>query len=218
MSMLHWNVNLAKTTFLVKIEHCKASRVPQHEFVLAYFVHEQENGRTFETCIILDRCPSQQVNSTTSFPWLHSITHTQATLAKKGQHVAADDRAIIPKNGSWNGLIPLVHRLYGPHEILTTVSDTRSMTAYRFARLIGTLIEFAPDYTFKKHQCYWHSFMIVSLVKSETGGKETSGDKISQRGTLFGFAPPHDPRDDETAMKYEYKVYWLHAPSSLLSD
>ncbi|KAG1751719.1 hypothetical protein EDB19DRAFT_1824635 [Suillus lakei] len=115
---------IMKFTFLQKFERCKVLRTPAHEFLIAYFTTELD-GRSFETSLIIDRCPAQ--------PQPHPRYIRRA--------VYVTNRITIPPFGVWSVLKPVAEGVFGSYKVLSTIKETRSMNLAQFAQPIEDIHE-----------------------------------------------------------------------------
>jgi len=230
---LHWcngilgrDFPTAKDCILDRLDHCKATISPAHEFLIAYFTLYSD-GTAYEMGMIIDRCPAKEIDelprdaaltSSMASPSSQSLSPSpspspsldrfQATLGKGGKSVAATDRIMIPKLGQRDDLKKLAKETFGTYNTLNTLSvgsRRTSMSAPQFATLLEIAHNLAPTYDLRKHQCYWFALIIFLVVRSRTEGKESSGDKIKQLGRWWYFAPEHTAGDDENVAKDEYE-------------
>jgi len=98
---------------LDSLEHCKADRPPNHEF-LKVFLTLYLNGKAHKLGMVVDRRPAESIDIETkdgsaplpivsssplSVSPSPSVERLQAALGKSGKSVTVDDRVMIPKFG-----------------------------------------------------------------------------------------------------------------------
>jgi hypothetical protein len=189
---------------LDSLEHCKADRSPQHEFLKALFTLYSDK-QTHEIGLIVDRRPAETIDIETkdaspplpivsssplSMSPSPSVERLQAALGKGGKSVTADDRVMIPKLGLRKDLDGLATTEFGSYVTLNTITihDKRtSMSAPQFAKLLEIVHEIAPIYELKAKNCYWFALLIFLVIRKRTGGTENGGDKIERRGKLWNY-------------------------------
>jgi hypothetical protein len=223
-----------RSSSLTKLEHGKATKSPRHEFLLAYITLDI-NGASYETCMIFDRSPaameveevrdvpnnasltslavitSPSINSRSSSPSPSSNTDQLKAILGMGGSVAATDRVAIPKFGRSDELHNLAKRKFGGFQVLNTLSiggDESTMSVPQLATLLEIVHRLAPDYTLRKHQCYWFALLVFLVVREKTHGLESNGNHITKRGKLFGLSPEHSAGEDEMVAADEYERVW----------
>jgi len=118
---------------------------------------------------------------------------------------------MIPQLGHHVGLEALATKLFGTYEILNTLNvniNHTSMSAPQLATLLDVVHALAPNYTTRKHQCYWYALIIFLVVRNRTGGIETRGDKIKLLGKLYFLSPEHHADEDKAVAEAEYNRGW----------
>jgi hypothetical protein len=189
---------------LDSLEHCKADRLPKHEFIKALFTLYSDE-KTHKMGIIVDRRPAETIDIETkdaspplaivsssplSMSPSPSVERLQAALGKGEKSVTADDRVMIPKFGLRKDLDGLATKGFGSYITLNTLTihDKRtSVSAPQFAKLLEITHQIAPIYELKGKICYWFALLIFLVVRERTGGTENSGDKIERRGKLWNY-------------------------------
>ena len=193
---------------LNSLEHCKADRPPKHEFLKVFFTLYL-NGKAYKMGMIVDRRPAENIDiemndasapSPMVSPYPISLSPSpsaerlQAALGKGGKSITADDRVMIPRFGMREDLDDLARKEFGSFVTLNTLTvgnkhtnDRTSMSAPQFARLVEIVHDIAPIYDLKKHNCYWFALLVFLVVRKRTGGTESGGDKIGQRGKLGNY-------------------------------
>lgn len=229
-SILGQDVTTANSCSLTQLDHCKSTRSPRHEFLLAYLTLDLD-GKVHDTCILIDRRPAPEVEEQPAEPKTASATslicspstisspspspspslrfdHTKGILGSGGK-VPATDRVMVPRSGEPKELRSLTTRTFGEYFTLNTLTiDKGRMSAPQLATVLDIAHKLAPEYTLRKHQCYWFSLIIFLVVKSRTGGRESHGERIVQRGKLFGLSPEHSAGEDEMVAQEEYDKAW----------
>ena len=220
---------------LTRLEHCKADKSPKHEFLVAYITLDT-NGTKRRTCMIIDRSPAIEVepfepfepsltvqktqslsslisspsavSSTSSLSPSQSTERLKAILGQGGS-VAATDRIVIPSFRRHDGILTLAKGKFGSYKVLNTL-DVREgqMSAPQLATVLKIVHNLAPNYTLRKHQCYWFALLVFLVVRRKTGGHESNSDTIVKRGTLYGLKPEHSAGDDEMVAMEEYERAW----------
>jgi hypothetical protein len=224
-----------RSSSLTKLEHCKATKSPRHEFLLAYITLDI-NGASYESCMIFDRSPaameveevradgpnnpsltslnvisSPSINSRSSSPSPSSNSDHLKAILGRGGSVAATDRVAMPKFGRSDQLHNLAKEKFGTFQVLNTLSiggDERIMSAPQLATLLKIVHRLAPNYTLRKHQCYWFALLVFLVVRAKTQGRESNGSHIVKRGKLFGLSPEHSAGEDEMVAADEYERVW----------
>jgi hypothetical protein len=231
-SILGRDITTANASFLTRLDHCKATRSPRHEFLLAY-LRVNLDGTTHDTHMIIDRCPAPEIEESPALPKTASATslvsspsavsslppspspssrsdHFIAILGKGGS-VPATDRVMIPRLGQAEELHSLATRTFGDYHTLNTLTIDKghiAMSGPQLATVLEIAHSLAPDYTLKRHQCYWFALIIFLIIKSRTGGNESNGAHIVQRGTWFGLSPDHSADVDEIVAQEDYEKAW----------
>ena len=82
------------------------------------------------------------------------------------------------------------------------------MSAPQLATLLDIVHHLAPNYTLRKHQCYWFALLVFLVVRTKTQGSESNGNHIMKRGKLFGLSPEHSAGEDEMVAADEYERVW----------
>jgi hypothetical protein len=186
------------------------------------------DGKTYKTCCIIDRGPAPEVEqkattqrnasatSLISSPSTNSIRsrspsseHFIAILGKGGS-VPATDRVMIPTLGKPEELENLAKNTFGSYHVLNTlfIDKEDKMSAAELATTLEVVHNIAPNYTLRKHQCYWFALLIYLVVRSQTGGRESNGELYVKRGKLLGLTPEHSAGDDEMVAEEEYTKAW----------
>jgi hypothetical protein len=208
--------------FLEKLEHCKANKVPKHEFLKIFFTLHLD-GKAYKMAMIADRRPAENIETEVqegsmprpspivsphplSLSPSPSAERLQAALGKGGKSIVADDRIIIPKFGLGEDLNGLAMKEFGSYITLNTLTVRNKgndphtpMTAPEFAGLVEIVHRIAPIYDLKRHNCYWFALLIFLVVKKTTGGAELGGDGIEQRGKLWYYKLGISAKVDEEA-------------------
>jgi hypothetical protein len=219
--------------YLGRLIHCKAKLTPGHEFLLAYMTFYDGND-SYESCCIIDRCPAENVeqaaatpkntseSSLISSPSANSLqshfpysSERNRAILWGGGAVPARDRVTVPTLGKADELDILAKTKFGAYEILNTLSVDSDrghvkMSAPELATAVEVVHNMAPDYTLRKHQCYWFALLLFLLVRSRTKGAESNSKVIVKRGKLWGVAPPHCADDDQLVAEEEYENAWLN--------
>jgi len=199
-----------RSSSLTKLEHCKATKAPRHEFLLAYITLDI-NGTSYETCMIFDHSPAVEVeevrdapnspsptsltvitsppiDSRSSSPLPSSNSDRLKAILRKGGSVTATDRVAILAFGRCDVLNNLAKLKFGKFQVLNTLSICRgesTMSAPQLATLLDIVHHLAPNYTLRKHQCYWFALLVFLVVRTKTQGSESNGNHIMKRGSCL---------------------------------
>jgi len=224
----------ASSCYLKRLDHCKATRLPRHEFLMVYLTLEKD-GKEYETCMIIDRCPAigldfedkpatPKNNSTTSL--LSSAAplssrsaslspsqsnHSKAMHGKGNGKVPARDHIMIPKLGRRTDLNSLAQATFGDFDILNTLTIGEGhtpMSTPQLATALEIVHNLALFYTVKKYQCYWFTLLVFLIARKQTQGAETSQKRIMRMGKLYKLSPGHNAEDDEAVAVDEYDKAW----------
>jgi hypothetical protein len=177
----------ASLCYLDRLDHCKAKKLPKHEFLMVYLTFYMDEKK-HETCMIIDRCPAigpdfedkpatPKNNSTTSLlsspaalsPRSASLSpssqsnHSKAIHRKGTGKVPARDHIMIPKLGRRADLNSLAQTTFGDFDTLNTLSIGEGhtlMSAPQLAMALEIVHNLAPFYTIKKYQCYWFALLV----------------------------------------------------------
>ena len=228
------HIDFANACILTQLDHCKADRPPKHEFLKAHLTLLLD-GKKHKVHLIIHRTPALNVEvienapkpqraSTTSLaspksplssrsPSPSSSTFSGHVLAilGNGNLVPATDRVIIIKAGSDKEFEEACSEKFGSYVTLNTLSigeQHTSMSAPELATVLEVTHNVAPNYTLKRHQCYWFTLIIFLIVRAKTKGKESNNKCIKQRGKLWWIAPSHTADDDENVVQDEYDKVW----------
>jgi hypothetical protein len=71
------------------------------------------------------------------------------------------------------------------------------MSAPQLATVLEAAHNVAPNYTLKKHQCYWYTLTVFLIVRAKTAEVESNKDCIEQRGRLWWIPRTYSADDDE---------------------
>jgi hypothetical protein len=82
------------------------------------------------------------------------------------------------------------------------------MSASKPATVLEVAHKITPNYTIKKHQCFWYSLIVFLIARGETRGKESNDKFINHCGKLWGRAPEHSTGDDESVELDDYNKAW----------
>jgi hypothetical protein len=230
--ILGQDVEIANICFLNQLDHCKADKPPKHEF-LKVFLTLHLNGEKYEVYMIIHRTPARNVHveenppkpqrsSTTSLAPQSAMSSRSSSpspstfsdhflgMLGKGDSVPANDRVIVIRAGQGTELHEACTETFGSYITLNTLSIGEGHTAISAPQL-ATILEvahnIAPNYTLKKHQCYWFALIVFLIVKKQTKGAE-SNECIKTRGKLWFIAPMHSADDDENVVQDEYDNAW----------
>jgi hypothetical protein len=227
--ILSIDVEGAKTCFLTQLDHCKALKAPQHEFLKAYLTLHL-NGATHKVRMVIHRTAVQHVEAdpnpakpqrtpTASLASLQSNISSESQspsklsdhtlgILEKGRRVLADDRVIVIKSGQ--DFEDACTANFGSYITLTSLSidegHTR-MSALQFATALEVTHNLAPYYTLKKYMCYWYALIVYLLVHRHTGGSQINNN-IKKRGKFWWIAPTHTADDDQNVAEEEYNAAW----------
>ncbi|KIM74530.1 hypothetical protein PILCRDRAFT_14315 [Piloderma croceum F 1598] len=87
------------------------------------------------------------------------------------------------------------------------------MSAPQLATVLEVAHNIAPNYTLKKHQCYWFALIVFLIARKQTKGTE-SNECIKTWGKLWWMAPTHSADDDENVVQDEYDKAWAEFRSA----
>jgi hypothetical protein len=233
-SILGKHIDVANACVLTKLDHCKADRPPKHEFLKAHLLLSLD-GKKYEVRLIIHRTPAPNVDvdgnppkpqrtSTTSLVSPQSTITSRSSspspstfsdhilgMLGKGDPVPATDCVIIIKAGQCKELDDACTEIFGSYITLNTLTvgkEHTAMSASQLATVLEVAHNVAPNYTLKKHQCYWYALIIFLIVRAKTKGKESNQACIKQRGKLWWIAPTHTADDDENVVQDEYDKAW----------
>ena len=231
-TILGKHIDFANACVLVRLDHCKADRIPKHEFLKAYLILHLD-GNKYEVHLIIHRTPAPNVDvngnpptpqraSTASLASLQSTMSSRSRspstfsehflgILGKGDPVPATDRVIIVKAGQEKEFDDACTKVFGSYIPLNTLSIDKEhtpMSAPQLATVLEAAHNVAPNYTLKKHQCYWYALIVFLIVRAKTGGKESNTDCIQQLGRLWWIPQTHKADDDENVVQDEYNRAW----------
>jgi len=155
--------------------------------------------------------PQSLLSSQSPSPYLPTFSGHLLAILGNGDLVPAADRVIIIKVGSDKEFEEVCSKKFGSYITLNTHSIGKqhtSMSAPELATVLEVAHNVAPNYTLKRHQCYWFALIIFLIVRGKTKGKESNNECIKQRGKLWWMAPTHTADDDENVVQDEYDKAW----------
>jgi hypothetical protein len=135
----------------------------------------------------------------------------------KGDPVPANDQVIIIKAAQNKEFDDACTKRFGSYITLNSLSIHEKhtpMSAPQIATVLEVAHNVAPNYTLKKHQCYWYALIVFLIVGKLTNGTE-SNECIKMRGKLWWIAPSHSADDDENVVQDEYDKAWADFQVSL---
>lgn len=104
-------------------------------------------------------------------------------MLEKGNPVPANDCVSIVKAGQKKEFDDACQKIFGSYITLNKLSINKEHTLMCTPQL-ATVLEAAhnitPNYTLKKHQCYWYALIVFLIVRAKTKGEESNKDCIKQ--------------------------------------
>jgi hypothetical protein len=201
------------------VEFCKAHDSMQHEFVLTRISVTQKRSTNdtnvmidrvpADNVVLPERNTprnssvssltsiSSDRSSRTSSPSNHKrlgIERFNAITEQMGAgNVPALDRVFVPIRGERDNLDRLLAPEFGTYDVLCTLTikedGATQMSVPELAILLKVINRIAPNYTVRKHQCYWFAAMVYRMIQSRTSPIERFGKNFHKKGKLFVLAP-----------------------------
>jgi hypothetical protein len=154
--------------------------------------------------------PQSTISSRSQSPSLSAFSEHFMGILGKGDPVPANDRVIIIKAGQSKDFDDACTKEFGSYITLNSLyirEEHTPMSAPQLATVLEVAHNIAPNYTLKKHQCYWFALIVFLIARKQTKGTE-SNECIKTRGKLWWMAPTHSADDDDNVVQDEYDKAW----------